>query len=302
MLIESAEFVANAQETLSYGAVAQCRTAGGIGVGGSIRRQEIANSNDARTPFDANSLSYGPFITYGRPTLGTFTLSATWNDAEYPNRPQRLPGGGSQLDGVRIFQGRFGYARQFGPRLGLNAGVAVFRNDPNPKTILLQTFDANGMPIFDANGLPVFAPVTRRGNTTVGFDAAVDYNSGNRLTAQLSASLRNSVSVNVGARSQRVQQYGLDVGYKLGRAIVLGAGAAYVVTDYQGSFTSLTEDFARNRDKLFRIVGSIDYAPVKLYSIGIEVAHQRRDSDPVEFSLDSTSVRLRLRLNYGRSS
>lgn len=289
LLSELSELVPNVQETLAYGAIGQCQTAGGLALGGTVRRQETRNDNPTRAAFDNNSFIYGPQLSYGRPTLGTFSISGTWTDADYPNRSVLVPSGSIVRDGVRIFQGRLGYARNFGPRLAFNGGVSLFRNEPSPATIV--TLVQPG---------PVAVLVPRRSATTVGFDLAANYDSGNRLTAQVTASLANRVSLNVGARSQKRQAYGLDVGYRLGQRILLGFGANYIITNYQGSFTTPDETFARTQDKLFRVVGSIDYAPSKLYSVGLEVAHQRRDSDPAVYSFEATSVRLRLRLTYGR--
>ncbi len=291
LLAELSQFVPNVQETLSYGGVAECRSAAGLSVGGSVRRVETTNQNPTRSPFDNRSFSFGPQISYTRPALGTFTLSATWTKAEYPGREVLTPGtpGRGRRDGVDFFQGRFGYARRFGSRLGLDAGVSVYRTTPVPADILLQP---------DITIAPV--ALRRPGATNMGFDAAIDYRPSPRLTAQATASLTNNVSLNVGALSQRRQQYALDLGYRLGRAITLGSAVSYVVTDYSGSFSTPDEPVPRTQDKLFRVVGSIDYQPVSLYAIGIEVAHQSRESNPALFSFDSTSVRLRLRLNYGK--
>jgi hypothetical protein len=290
LLAELSEFVPNVQQTLSYGAVAECRSAGGLSIGGSVRRLETSNDNPTRSPFNNNSLSFGPQVSFRRPTLGTFSLSATWTKAEYPNRAVLVPTGTIARERVDFFQGRFGYARRFGSRLGIDGGIAVYRVTPLPAEILLQPDPT----------LPLLFLLRREGNTTLGFDASIDYRPSPRLTVQAAGSLTNNVSLNVGALSQRRQQYALDLGYRLGRAITLGSAVSYVVTDFRGSFSTPDEPIARLQDKLFRVVGSIDYQPVSLYSIGLEVAHQRRESDPAIYSFNSTSVRLRLRVNYGK--
>ncbi len=288
LLAELSEFVPNVQQTLSYGIVGQCRTAGGLSFGGTVRKSSISNDNPTRAAFDVDSFTFGPQVSYTRPSLGTFSLSATWTKADYPNRLVLVPAG-VRIDGVDFFQGRFGYSRRFGSRLGVDGGVSLYRVSPQPAEILIQPIP--GSPFFALQRDPV---------SNLGFDASVDYRPSPRLTAQLTTSLTNNVSVNVGAQSQRRQLYAFDLGYRLGRAISLGSAVSYTVTDFRGSFITPDEPLARVQDKLFRVVGSIDYQPASLYAIGLEVAHQSRESNPALYNFDSTSVRLRLRVNYGR--
>lgn len=289
LLSEISELVPNVQQSISYGFQGQCRTATGLSLGGQVRRVQTRNDNPSRTPFDNNSLIYGPTLSYGRPTLGTFSLSATWTDADYPNRLVLVPSGALVRDGISIFQARAGYARNLGPRLALAGGVSVFRNSAEPRAVVELV-------------PPNLAVLVNRGSaTTIGFDVSANYNSGGRLTVQAVASRSNQVSVNVGALSRTRQEYGVDVGYRLGQRITLGLNTNYLITDFANSISTPDELLLRNRDRLFRVVGSIDYAPRPLYAVGLEVAHQRRDSDPSVYSFASTSVRLRLRLNYGRT-
>nr|WP_310525389.1 outer membrane beta-barrel protein [Polymorphobacter sp.] len=282
----------NKQDTFTYGASANCQTATGIGFGGSVRRVQVRNDSPDRVAFDANSWVFSPQLTYGSPNLGQFSLTGSWNKADYPEREILTTAGVFDNDGVEIISGRFGYERSLGSRLQVKAGISYIEVDPQPRDIVVLVPTPLPPPVFDVQ--------TREKSSNLGFDAAVSYKSGSRLSGTVSASRRATASVNVGAQYQLVQAIGLDVDYRMNRAISLGTGITYDQRDYRNSFISQQEPLLRVQDKITRVYGSINYAPVELYSVGFELSYQDRKSDPVEYSYDAFAAMLRLRVNFGR--
>ena len=281
----------NKQNTFSYGASANCQANAGIGFGGSVRRIEVRNDSVARIPFDADSWVFSPQISYGSPNLGQFSISGSWTNADYPERPILTTDLALDTDGVKIVSGRFGYERGLGSRLQVKAGVSYIEVDPQPRDILV---------VVPAPPPPLFAVQSREKSSNLGFDLAVVYRSGSRLSGTVSANRRATASVNVGAQYQLIQAYGLDIDYRMNQAISLGTGITYDQRDYRNSFISAQEPLLRLQDKITRVYGSINYAPVALYSVGFELSYQDRKSNPAEYSYDAVAALLRLRVSFGR--
>lgn len=291
LLSELAELVPNAQQTLSYGAQATCQAPVGIGFGGSVRRVERRNDNPRRELFDTDSTIFAPQISYALPVLGRFSLSGSLNQARYPRRLVAQEDGSIVRDGVDIMSGRFGYSRAVGSRINVALGVSYLRAAPKPGTILLVP--ETGPP-------PVV--IERNVFSGLGYDATIDYNPGPRLSGSLIVSRNVTASPQVGAQYQIAQVYGVDLDYRLGAAITVGAGATYNQRDYRGGFASVTEEFVRISDKTTRVYGRVGFNPVKLYGLSLVVAHQDRQSNPDQFDFSSTSATLVLRVNFGRQS
>lgn len=288
LVSEVAELVPNLQKTLTYGGSANCQAPVGIGFGGSIRRVERRNDSLSRRAFDLNSTIFAPQISYALPALGQFSVTGSLNKVRYPQRGVLEPTGDFVNDGVDIMSGRFGYSRALGTRFNISLGVSYLQAKPTPTTIVISL----APPLITDR--PTFSGL--------GYDAAVTYRAGPRLTAVVNASRDVSASSNVGAQYQVRESYGLDLDYALGSAINVGTGVTLNKRDYRGSFTTPDEQLLRDRDSITRVYGQIVYAPVRLYSVSFEVAHQDRNSNPDVFSFASTSAQLRLRVNLGRES
>lgn len=281
-----AEFVDNVQETKVFGASANCQSAVGLGFGGSVRHNIIDNQRLQRSAFDLRSTVISPQISYGRPSLGQFSLSGSLTDLVYPNR-QVLTGGGPLEDRLKIYNARLGYQRSFGTRIQLTAGLSFNKVNPDPTSQLVVQ---GGQ----------LVSVARNGFTGSGYDLSLGLKPSNRLSLTLVGNRDVTATPNVGAAFVVNQQYGLDMNYSFGRALTFGLGGTRNVRSYRGGFATTDERLVRVRDEVNRVYAQLDYQPVPLYAVGVEVAHQKRNSNPADFNYSSTTATLNLRVKLGR--
>lgn len=296
---ELGTLVPNAQETLSYGASANCQSAVGLGFGGSVRRLQIRNDNPVREPFDLNSTAYSLQISYGLGQIGRFSLSGSRNDVTYIGRQvfntdvQRVD------DAIEVTSGRLGYEREIGSRLALTAGLSYYQSKPVPTTILspLVVQQPPGAPVV------VLVPEDRSDFSGLGYDASLSYKPNSRMEVVFAANRNVSASVNVGALAQVRTSFLIDVDYALASGIRLGAGGSYDKRDYNNAVLSFADaGRVREQDKISRVYGNIGYSATRLLSLAFEVAYQDRRSLPVEFSFDSFSAQLNLTFRFGRNT
>jgi Putative beta-barrel porin 2 len=294
LLSEVDTLVPNAQETLSYGASATCRSAVGLGFGGSIRRTQIRNDNATREVFDLDSTAYGLSVSYGMGSIGLFSLSGAITDVSYVGRQILTTDGQVMDDGLEIISGRLGYERAIGARLALALGLSYYESRPDPTTVLA------GVSV----GLPptlVLVPVDRSEFSGMGYDASITYRPSSRMVMVLAANRNVSASVNVGALAQVRTSVLFDVDYMLGSGLKLGAGGSYDEREYNNAVLTLPDRRLREQDKISRVYANIGYDTSRLLSLAFEVAYQDRRSLPVEFSFDSFSARLNVTLRFGRN-
>ena len=282
---EQATLTNNVQSVEAFAGSLGCRSATGFGFGGSVDHRTYRNDTPVRAPYDLRSMVFAPNISYGTQTIGTFSLTTTFNSTTYPNRATPTPDGFVE-EGIKIFNGRLGYSRTFGTRLQLDVGISRLKTTPRPDTVLTII-----------NGQVV--PVSRQSFSGAGFDASLTYQPSPRMGLNLVATRNVTVSPNVGAQFIVRNAYGADFTYSLGPSIDLGLGGRILKNQYERSFTTASE-IARNHDNTKRLYVSLDYSPVPLYSIGVELAHQWRRADPVLFDFNSTTARLNLRVKLGR--
>jgi hypothetical protein len=297
LVTEVAELVPNLQETLSYGATALCQSPAGLGFGGTVRRIEFRNDTATRRPLDYNSLIFSGQLNYALGNIGRFSASGTLTQIQYMNRPVILPTGNVDTDAVDILSGRFGFQREIGSRLSLNLGLSYLETRPVPPTILQLT-----PTVPPAAPGQFLAPIDREKFSGLGYDAAITYRPSTRLTATFQASRNVQASANVLAQYQVFTSLVGDVDYRLGSAITIGGGATFDKRQYFNNALFTTAGGRRVEDDISRVYGNIGYTPVKLYTVGLELAYQNRKSLPVEFSFDSFSAVLSLRVNFGRES
>ncbi len=288
-LSEIAGLRGGAQNSLSYGGEANCQAGVGLGFGGSIRRLELRNTEVARQLLDLDSLVFAPQVSYALPVFGRFSLGGSYNQTVYKRRSVILPDGALALDGVDIFSGRAGFSRELGSRMSVSLGASYLNAASKPRTVLISQGPA----------LPL-VPSNRPAFSGIGYDASITYRAGPRLTAILQARRDVRANPNVGAQFRVTENYAVDLDYKLSRAISIGTGATYDYNRYRGAFQTPDEPLLRISDRITRVYGSISYAPVKLYNISLEVAHQSRASVPAFYSFKSTSVMLQLGVRLGR--
>lgn len=299
LVSELAELVPSVQESLSYGATALCQSAVGFGFGGTVRRVAVRNDSLIRSQLDLNSMLYSGQLSYAFGNIGRFNLSGNLSKVAYVNRPVLLVDGSIIDDGVEILSGSFGYQRELGSRLSVQLSLSYVESKPQPRTVV-QLF--NTVP----PALPglIAIPIDRETFSGLGYQASISYRPSARLSGTFQAARNVQASANVGAQFQVQTSLGADVSYRLGSAINVGTG---VTLDKRQYFNGVRQAIpgagtGRISDDISRVYGSVAYAPVKLYSLGLEVAYQTRKSTPVEFSFNSLSASLSLRINFGRGS
>jgi hypothetical protein len=288
-LSEIAGLRGGVQNILTYGGEANCQAGVGLGFGGSIRRVAQRNSELARQLLDLDSTVFSPQISYALPVFGRFSIGGSYNKAVYKRRPVILTDGSSALDGVDIASGRIGFSREVGSRLSVSLGASYLNASPKPQTVLVSPGPA----------LPL-VPIVRGTFSGIGYDGAITYRAGARLTATLQARRDVQANANVGAQFRVTKNYGIDLDYRLSRAISVGTGATFDSNRYRGAFVTPDEPLLRISDRITRVYGTISYAPVKLYNVALDVAYQNRVSVPAFYSFKSTSVMLRLGVRLGR--
>jgi hypothetical protein len=288
LLSEESEVIPNARNTLSYGASASCQSPAGLGVGVTLRQINNSNGAPGRVAFNVNSTLISPFISYGRPTLGTFSLTANLNYVTYPERQILTPDGEIKNDGANIFTGTLSYQRSLGSKLQLGAGISYLQSNPQPLTILAE----------DAE-LGILFPLDRTSFSGLGYNLSVNYTPGSRLSGSLYWSRQANASVAVGALFTVATAFGADINYQLGSSFTLGMGGTYTNRDYSASFSSPTEVVPRVSDDISRVYGRINFNPPKLYNVSFIVAYQNRVSNPVRYSFNSFSALLSIAFDFG---
>lgn len=291
LLSEVAEVIPNVQETLSYGITANCQSQTGLGFGVTVRQSSTSNSAPGRTGFDLNSLLISPNISYGRPSLGYFSIGGSINYVTYPERFIITTDGEFKEDAVHIISGRIGYQRAVGTRLNVTAGLSYFESAPQPNVILVEFSD-----------LEVFFPTDRPAVSGLGYDASVTYTPSGRLSGTVNFSRNSTASANVGALFQVVTLFGADINYVLGRSMSMSFGATYTIRDYEDSFVTVEQPQPRTQDKIGRVYGQITYSPPRPWDVSLVLAYQNRISNPDIYSFNSFSALVTLSFEIGRTS
>lgn len=297
LVTEVAELVPNLQETLSYGATSLCQSPAGLGFGATVRRIEFRNDTAIRRPLDYNALIFNGQLNYALGNVGRFGVTGTYTKIDYTNRPVILPTGNVDTDAVNILSGRFGFQREIGSRLSLDLGLSYLESRPVPTTVLQLA--ATVPPAAPGQFL---APFVREKFSGLGYDGAITYRPSTRMTATFQAVRNVQASANVLAQYQVFTSLGGDIDYRLGSAITIGGGATFDKRKYFNNTLLVGNNGRRFQDDISRVYANIGYTPVKLYTVGLEMAYQNRKSLPVEFSFDSFSAVLSLRVNFGRES
>jgi len=285
MVNDQDELTNTVQTTNSVTATLGCRTPTGIGFGVSFDQRSLTNDTSQRAPFDLRSTIFTPNISYGTSAIGQFSLSATFNETQFPNRAV-LTADGPATQGVSIFQGRVGYQREFGTRLQVVIGASYFKTEPSPPAAL---------GIVD-NQIVV---VPTGGFTGSGYDGSINYSPSSRVNLTLIARRNINVSPNVGALFTLQNSYGADINYQVKPSLNVGIGGSIARIEYKAGFFA-PGTVPRANDNFNRAYVSLDYLPAPLYSIGVEVGHQSRRSNPAAFMFDSTTARLNLIVRLGR--
>jgi hypothetical protein len=137
--------------------------------------------------------------------------------------------------------------------------------------------------------------------STLGYDGALSLQLGDRIDITASTSRSARPNANLGALTTIRTAHGIDVDYKLNRKISASVGGSLVNARYRSSFASPDEPQRRISDRISRVYGQVRFVPRRGFSMGLEVAHQDRQSNPSIFSFSNTTAMLRLSASMGRT-
>lgn len=267
----------NKQQDTIYAVNAGCGRSRGLGFGGGYTRTQTRNGSAIYSLFDSNSSTLSGNVRYNSGPLGSLVLTGSYADVSYPGRG---PPVFASTDGVKVYMGQLSYHREVGPLLSGDIGVSYIRASPK-----LATFDATG-----ARANP--------GYSGPGFNVALSYHPGVRLSGVLSATRDVTASTNVGALYVINANYGVDLTYKLSPRLSAGAGGSYDTRVYRGAFASVADPLARSKDTLYRTYVQISYSPVRRYSVNLTVSQQGLRSKPNLFDYDSTTAALGVHVKF----
>lgn len=283
----------NVQQQRGVGAQLICQGNAGLGFGATVQYSETRNSREQRQLFNFRSLNVSPQLSYALPSVGVFSLGGSLQNVKFPQR-QVLGPEGIVNDEVDIRAGRLGFRRSLGERLDLALGVSAVRVVPKPASVVTLLGEEEG------EGLAVVSD--RQPFTALGYDGALSLQLGDRIDITASTSRSARPNANLGALTTVRTAHGIDLDYKLRRGLSVGAGGRLLNVRYRSSFASPDEPLRRVSDRISRVYGQVNYVPRRGLSLGLEVAHQDRRSDPALFSFSNTTALLRLSASFGRSN
>lgn len=279
------------RDTASAGVAASCRLGGAFSINGSVLRSDLsvnrtADGAPASSAFDVQRWSYSAGIGFGNPTLGQFNLGGSISETNNPGR-QLLTPEGFVDDGLTQRSLRLGYSRRFGSRINVSAGVSYLDTQPNT-TVNLVFID----------GIPQL--VDRPGFTGMGFDVALDVNFSPRLGVAFTAGRNTNANGLAGAQFVISNTYAAQIDYQLGSRYSIAAGVNFRDSQFRGAFVSPLDPVRRRSDDFFRIFGRFSGKLGDRLRLSLDVAHNRRRSDPVDLNFNSTGVGLSLGYQLGR--
>lgn len=288
---EVSQFGTFSQDSATAGFAAQCRLGGAFSINGSVLRSDVSvNRNAAGGPttaaFDVQRWSYSAGIGFGNAALGQFNLGGSLADSTMPGR-QLLTPDGLVDDGLKQRSLRFGYSRRFGSRINLSGGVSYIDTQPS-STVNVIFID----------GVPQL--VDRPGFTGMGYDVALDFTFSPRLGVAITAGRNTSANGVAGAQFVISNTYAAQVDYRLGSRYAVAAGVNYRESQFRGAFVSPLDPFRRQSDDFVRIFGQFSGQLGRRLRVNIDVAHNRRRSNPVFLNFNSTGVGLSLGYQLGR--
>lgn len=285
-LTEVDEVVDSAVERRSYNAEASCGGAIGLGYGASFDHTVQDNSREERQAFDSEDTTVGARVFYSSPSLGQLSLSGTYVDTVYPNRPavgfsidfDQNPPVIIQIplsNGTRRYIGTLNYSRTIGSRLQASAGVSYIVTDPT---------STSGGAVGDNSG-------------NVGFSGSLVYRPGPRLTIGVEGNRSVNSTANVGALFVIDTDANLDINYRVNSKLTAAFNASVGDREYRQPFNTNPDALIRESQTIYRVSGALTFRPNRLFDVDFELAHQKRDSNPAIFDYKSTLAAITLRVN-----
>jgi Putative beta-barrel porin 2 len=292
-ITEVSQFGGFSQETATAGFAAQCRLGGAFSLNGSVLRSDVSSNRNATggpasAAFDVQRWSYSAGVGFGNPTLGQFNLGGSISDSVMPGRLLLTPEGFVE-DGLNQRSLRFGYSRQFGSKINVSAGVSYLDTQPT-STVNLIFID----------GLPQL--VDRPGFSGLGYDVALDFSFSPRLGMAFTAGRNTSANGVAGAQFVVSNSLAAQIDYRLGSRYTVAAGVNLRDSQYRGAFVSPLDPFRRQSDDFVRIFTQFSGRLGERLRFSVDVAHNRRRSNPAILNFNSTGVGLSLGYQLGRGS
>jgi hypothetical protein len=290
-LTDVSQFGGFSVETATAGLAAQCRLGGALSINGSVLRSDSSvNQNLAGGPataaFNMQRWSYSAGIGFGNAGLGQFNLGGSISDSTMPGRLVLTPDGLVE-DGLNQRSLRLGYSRRFGSKINVSAGVSYL--DTQPSTSVNVIF---------IDGVPQL--VDRPGFKGAGYDAAIDVAFSPRLGLAFTAGRNTSANGVVGAQFVISTFWAAQIDYRLGTRYTLSTGVNLRDSQFRGAFVSSLDQFRRQSDDFTRIFAQFAGRLGQRLRFSVDVAHNRRRSDPAVLNFNSTGVGLSLGYQLGR--
>ncbi len=283
---EAVAFGAFEQDSTRVGLSANCRISGALSLDGSVSKQSFKTEVGVGNAFNVNSMSYSLGVSLGSAGLGQFSLSGSTSDSQMPGRLVVTTSGLIE-DSLSQRSVRFGYRRAFGSKINLGLGVSYIDSQPGTDE---QVVVIDGVPQL----------VAREGFQGAGFDALLDLNLTPRLEVQFTASRSTFANPNVGAQFSVATNYSTVINYRLNQRYSVSVGATRRENRYRGGFVSAADPFVRVADTLDRFYAQIGARMGRRLRLALDVAHNRRSSNPAILNFSSTGVGLNLGVQLGR--
>lgn len=262
----------NVEKQQTYSLDASCAGPAGIGLVAGISRQVTDNSLFVRDIGNLRATTYYGGLLYRSILLGDVTLRYMRDDRTFPNR-FIFTGAGFERDGVKVDRVALAVSRPIGARLQGSAGLSYIWSKPD-----ISIYD-------EFKG--------------VGWNAALTYLVGPKLTLGISASRDASSSAAIDSTYQLVRAYGLDATYKFSNAISMSAGASDTRRSYKGQQVNPFFPLPlRGTETTRNYFASVNYAPTTRWSVTAGYSHNRRTSDVSVYDYSSNVVSLGATVRY----
>jgi hypothetical protein len=276
------------QARTNAGVTLSCRIGNALTVDGSVTRFIAESTGNAANVFDVRSWTYSAGLGFGGATLGRFSVNGSITDTDMPGRLVITPDGLIE-DGLRQRSVRVGYQRTLGSKISLGLGISYIDTTPASDLALVIIEDQPQV-------------VERERFSGLGFDGSLDLQLSNRLGFSFTATRRAFANPIVGAQFTIATNYAASVSYRLNQRYSLSAGGSRRSNSFRGSFVSSLDPQRRQSDTLERYFAQLSGKFGRRLTLSLDVAHNRRRSEPSLFNFSSTGVGLNLGFDFGRGS
>lgn len=260
----------NLRQTKSVALGLTCARAVGPGLQMMVQRADTKNSAVRIKESDATTETATLGITYGRPSLGIFTVGANYSSTEFPNR---IISGRPVGDGFFVQSYQLGYQREFGSRLSLSAGGGV------------------------SHVKREFAPpgVDQSFNSAT-YSLDVIYGLGTRIDLEVRAARAVTPSQQVGKTFDKRTSADGIIRYRAGNRLSFAGG--YSRQDIDSNVDTASQLVAVTSAQVDAVYATVDFKPNETLSLGLEVRHEQRDANLPQFTYTATRLGVRAQASF----